>query len=322
MKLSRKQIYGIAVATIVVVSLLAVYSFYTQPNNEFKAAMLDQLSLTWPNATLTSAINNTLKATGYSLAYYNGSKVNVDLYSRFVSYGYKIVILRVHSAMGNNSRGLEYLDLFTSEPYSNKTHVDDQIKGWLDIAMYPYDQQKYFGITDGFVYGAMQGNLQDAVVIMMGCNGMDGRGYSRNMLEALVNKGAKVVIGWNDTVTASHTDIATEKLLRHLLIENETIKDAVNATNNEMGQQERNKLVYYPLLNPGYPYYSRVDVGNYRIPHGPTNSITTVMGDNFVFFFGTAGFSALTLLPSIKGFRASGRFRRYSSLVFHNALKQ
>lgn len=313
--------YSIIVVSLVVISLLAVYSFYTQPTNEFKAAIVDQLSLTWPNATFVEATNKTLSAAGYSLTYHEDSEVGVDFYRDLPTHGYKIILLRVHSALreGNSPP----LDLFTSEPYSNKTHLDEQIppRDWLDIVLYPGDNIRYFGITDSFVYNAMRGSFQNAVVIMMGCNGMDGRGYSRDIIGALVYRGAKVVIGWNASVTAFHTDIATDKLLYHLLIENRTIKDAVDTTNDEVVSDEpTTMLTFYPSKEYTY-LHSTVDVSNYTIPHGPVKSVSTAMSNEYTSTFNATVVIALPLLSSAKGLGVSGGFRRKPFSVFHSALK-
>ena len=323
-KLSRKQLCGIAVVSLIAVSLLAVYSFYNQPNNEFKAAIVDQLSLTWQNATFSGAINNTLKSAGYSLTYHKGSEATVDFYRDLPAYGYKIILLRVHSALRqNDSELIAPLDLFTSEPYSNKTHLDEQIppRDWLDIVMYAGDKNQYFGITNRFVYNAMRGSFQDTVVIMMGCNGLDGEGRSRDLVEALVYKGAKVVIGWNITVSAYHTDIATEKLLYHLLTENKTIKNAVDATNEEVGGQENTELIYYP--SKIYPFlHSGVDVSNYTIPHGPQKSVASEMSSEYVLPFEITGASAFSFGVLVQGFSGCKSLRRWTFSVFHSVSKQ
>jgi hypothetical protein len=67
--------------------------------------------------------------------------------------------------------------------------------------------------------------------------------------EAFVQKGAEAVIGWSGRVSASHTDAATERLLRHLLIERLTTRDAVAQTIAEVGpdpEYDSSLLVYPP----------------------------------------------------------------------------
>jgi hypothetical protein len=79
---------------------------------------------------------------------------------------------------------------------------------------------------------------------MMGCEGLT---YT-TMAEAFIQKGAKVCIGWNASVSVSHTDTATIKLLQHYLIEKLTLKQSIQETFKEVGLDPTYKslLVYYP----------------------------------------------------------------------------
>lgn len=79
----------------------------------------------------------------------------------------------------------------------------------------------------------------------MGCEGLD----NPLMAMAFVEKGAKVYISWNQQVLASHTDLATTRLLRHFLIEKLTLNQALRETFKEIGFDPRHKslLIYYPL---------------------------------------------------------------------------
>jgi hypothetical protein len=320
-KLSRKQLYGIAAVTVVVVSLLAVYSFYDQHNNEFSAAIIDQLSSIneYTNATFVQATNNTLTTAGYGVTYYKGSDVTVDFYQQLPTDGFRMLIFRVHSALRLNSSGTGVgppLDLFTSEPYSNTTHATYQINNWLDIAIYNGTDNKneYFGINPGFVTNAMEGSFQNATIILMGCNGLDGQN-SESMLQALVDRGAKVIIGWNASVSMSHTDTATDDLLYHLLVENETVKEAVNATNYEIGPDPdttyRNELLYYPSKSA--PFYCAVDVGNYTIPHGPSRSASTETSSNYALASTGEDVPLVPLLLFVKECHAFRKFRKKTS---------
>jgi len=330
-KLSRKQLYGIAVAALIAVSLMAVYSFYNQPNSEFKATIIDQLSSMegFINATFVKAANNTLNTAGYPVIYHKGSDVTVDFYRSLPKNGYKILIFRVHSALRlDNNKLIAPLDFFTSERYSNTTHVADQIANRLDIVMYNSSGNKYFGIRPSFVTDAMWGDFQNATVILMGCNGLDGQLRSQSMLQALVGMGAKVVIGWNATVSEPHTDNATERLLYHLLVENKTVSVAVNETNNEIGPETLtengakvvNELLYYP--SKASPFYTTADVGNYTIPHGPSKSAATKIGGDYILPFSNEGVLALSLLLSVTELDAFGKFRRKTSSVFQSVSTQ
>jgi hypothetical protein len=315
-KLSKKQLYSLAIVTLVVVSLLAVYAFYNQPDNEFKATIIDQLSLTAPNQTFVETANKTLTTSGYQVTYYKGSDVNVDFYQQLPQNGYKILLFRVHSALrlDNNGNLTAPLDLFTSEPYTPANEAKHETylvppSNWLDEVMYFEGGEKYFGITSDFVTHATWGSFQNATIILMGCNGLDSQGRSAAMLQALVGKGAKVVIGWDALVSADHTDIAIERLLYHLLIENKTVEDAVTATNNEIKPDTvaKNELRYYPSSS-----------GNYIIPHGPSKSAATKIGGDCILPSSNEGFLALPLLFSVMGLVAFEKFRRKTSSIFQS----
>jgi len=91
----------------------------------------------------------------------------------------------------------------------------------------------------------MKGRFQNTIIIMMGCNGLE----TTTMAQAFVDKGAKVYISWDKMVSASHTDLATTHLLQHLLIQKQTIKQAVEKTMKEVGPDMvyESKMLYYPL---------------------------------------------------------------------------
>jgi len=88
-------------------------------NSQIKAAIVDHLSLTYPNQTFIETATTTLKQAGYTVDYYSGEKVTVEFYRNLPTHGYKIIILRVHSTTG----GHQSVSLFTSEPYSESKYV-------------------------------------------------------------------------------------------------------------------------------------------------------------------------------------------------------
>jgi hypothetical protein len=326
-KLSTKQICEIAAAVLVVLSLLAVYSFGGQPNNNgFKAAIIDQLSSLqeFTNATFVQTATNMLTAAGYQVTYYKGSDVNVGFFQTLPTDGYKILIFRVHSALRLSSNGTSLgppLDFFTSELYSKTTHVEEQELHELDIVMYNQTSKtQYFGISPSFVTDAMEGSFQNATIILEGCNGLDGQGRSETMLQALVNKGAQVIMGWNASVSVDHTDIATEDLLNYLLVENETVKEAISATNNEIGPDPApgydNQLLYYPSISTGH---GLKDVGNYRISHGSSGAAVARVTNSYALLPATASVLAAPLMLSVKVPCAFRKFRKKTSSVSHNA---
>jgi hypothetical protein len=242
-------IFLVFILLIVVFSSYFTYNFLNQPqsqavnpaSSQLKAAIVDHLSLTFPNQTFIQTAITILKQAGYSVDYYPGEKVTVEFYRNLPTYEYKIIILRVHSTTG----GYSIVGLFTSEIYSRQKYIYEQLTDQLYPLAYSYtDREAYFGILPSFVELSMKGKFQNTIIVMMGCEGLN----NTKMAEAFIRKGAKVCISWNKWVTAAHTDTATACLLQRLLIEKQTIKQAVTETMKEVGTDPtyNSQLTYYP----------------------------------------------------------------------------
>jgi hypothetical protein len=226
---------------IVIFSSYFTYNFLNQPQNQttnlassqLKAAIVDQLSLTFPNQTFIETATNTLKQAGYTVDYYLGEKVTVEFFRNLPRYEYRIVVLRVHSTATSAEKTQGPVTIFTSERYSSSKYVYEQINDQLVSVSFSEDERirgiGYFGIWPGFVTDCMNGKFQSTIIIMMGCEGLD----NTLMAEAFIEKGAKVYISWNQPVSASHTDTATTQLLQHFLIEKLTLKQSVQETFKE-----------------------------------------------------------------------------------------
>jgi hypothetical protein len=251
---SRKKSPGILyVVVIIVVSILFVYYLLSMrpPSNEtpsqpfqFKAAIVDHLSLTAPNQTFIQTATNILEKAGYMVDYYSGEKVNVEFYRNLPTHGYSLMVLRVHSTFTDES-----VALFTSESYSYK-YRDEQLADRLGAVAFSKEEADkgimYFGIMPSFVKQSMKGTFNNTVIIMMGCDGL----MYTPMAEAFVQKGARVYISWSGPVSASHTDQATTQLLQHLITERQTIKQAVAEI--EPDPTNGSILKYYPSTEESY----------------------------------------------------------------------
>jgi len=236
---------------IVIPSTYYSYNILNRPTSQTvthelkpKAAIVDQLSLTFPNQTFIETATNILKQAGYSVDYYPGEAVTVNFYRNLPMHDYKIIILRVHSALGWYDE--PPVCLFTSEPYSQGRFIYEQLTDQLTRAYYNVsgESEYYFGILPEFIRSSMNGKFENTIVFMMGCNGLS---YI-DMAKAFTDKGAKVYIGWYNSVSVSHTDTATVKLLQHYLIEKLTLKQSIQETFKEVGLDPAYKslLVYYP----------------------------------------------------------------------------
>ena len=250
----------LAVAGAVIVGVVfyagAKSSSGAPPEAPRTAAIVDQLALTSPDPAFVWNATVTLQQAGYTVEYVPSEQVTVDLYRELPSRGYGLVVIRAHSGFvyknvsqaAQEVRGTGETFLFTSERYSVTTYPEDLSRRRLSEALYfdpssgaPLDPAAlidayrdaptYFGIKPGFVKSSTKGKFPRSTVILMGCNGLAWN----TLAQAFVAKGAEAVVGWDDLVSAQHTDAATETLLQHLVVDKLPAVDAVARTAAEAG---------------------------------------------------------------------------------------
>jgi len=197
-----------------------------------RAAIVDQLGLTQPNPAFVETATDVLEQAGYAVDYYPGERVTVEFYRTFPAQPHELIIFRVHSALGRED-GLpaDWVTLFTADSYRDNWYIDEQKTRRLSKVSYYEDGPSYFGIMPEFVRSSMKGDLRGSTIVMMGCDGL----ASETIAEALVEKGAKAVVSWNGLVSSDHTDAAAEQLLRHIVTEKLTLREAVDKTETELG---------------------------------------------------------------------------------------
>lgn len=202
------------------------------------AVIVDQLNLTAPNPAFATAATGLLEEAGYIVDYYSDDEVTVDFYRTLPTHGYDFIVLRVHSGLysDTDSEGAvepenAFLALFTNEPYDQYEYFEEQDAGRIGKAFYREGGEEIFAIGPDFVASSMEGQFDDTMIVMMGC---DGLGTARTAQE-FIDKGAKAFVSWSQPVSASHTDAATERLLEKLLIEGLSTADAVGQTAAELG---------------------------------------------------------------------------------------
>jgi hypothetical protein len=239
----------VTVAALALVSFLVYYAL--GPKNPTvidttpKIAIVDHLSVQWPDPTFNQTMLDILNETGLQVDYYPSQDVTVDFYRDLPKHNYKLIVFRVHSTAESSVEGTPpFVVFFTSENYTNLAHVSEQQDMRVVYVRFPDSEPVYFGITPKFVSDSMEGRFNDTVIIAMGCEGLK----ENTMAQAFVEKGAKAYISWNGSVSAYHTDNATVSLLRHLITENQTVEEAVRQTMNEVGPDpaDRSILMFYP----------------------------------------------------------------------------
>jgi hypothetical protein len=244
-----RRICIFAIVLTIAACISACSSASDQPgyiNGEGKpqAAIVDQLYNLQPNEALISEVTQQLEDYGFGVDLYKGDEVTVDFYRDLPSYGYSLVIFRVHSGiLGPQGRMIERTRLFTNEPYSETKHVTEQLTEQLVKARINEHYPWVFGIESRFIKASTEGRFRDTVVIVMGCATL----YLDDMAEAFIQKGASTYLGWDATVGLGHIDKATSTLITNLCADL-TIHKAVAETMNVVGPDPDYfaYLRYYP----------------------------------------------------------------------------
>jgi len=245
----RNQRVFLAITMIAVASVsgFITYSVLNQSSSSqpvsFKAAIVDQLSGTFPNPSFNDNAKTLLVGAGYTVDYYSPDQVTVDLFRNLPLKNYGVVIIRAHSTGWKPG---DPITIFTSELWRSDRHVYEQLTERVQISnLYPTlpRNQEYFVVTSSFVRDSMQGRFSNSIVIMMGCTGLK----DSEMAQAFESKGARVYVSWDKSVTADRTDIATIALVRSL-VEGKTVGQAVGAAMGEVGPDPiyNSQLGYYP----------------------------------------------------------------------------
>jgi hypothetical protein len=257
-KLTRNRIMALATASTIIILIAAIVLFY-YPNQQSlpKAAIIDQVSSSTvfpdsrlPNETFIAGAEQLLQERFSTVDYYS-ENATVDNYKALPSLGYKLILWRAHSALDLTSK---YIAISTSENNSSKTYEfsDDQ----LTLCSIVGDPYYYWSITPNFIEESMDGRFEDTIIILMSCNGLKSE-YEKTA-EAFIQKGAMVFISWDGWIGSSDNDEAITLLLQDLILQNNTIKEAVeNAPSYDSPIYGPSKLNYYP----------QTEVGNYRIPN-------------------------------------------------------
>jgi hypothetical protein len=174
LRLGRRRLL---VALVLSVSLLgfvitawppqSLHSLFQTGQISSKAALIDSLSLSDPDPSFVWNVTRSLSSVGITVDYYGPSQVTVGLFRNLPSQGYRMLIIRSHTAtfFGVPTS----LSIVTSEPYTKSRYVYEQLVGQVAPAVVR-PGNTYFAITPSFVRDAMQGNFWGTVVIQMGCS--------------------------------------------------------------------------------------------------------------------------------------------------------
>jgi hypothetical protein len=199
-----------------------------------KAALVDQIALTNPDSEFTDQALAYLREAGFSTDVYEGEEITIEFYRTLPTKGYKLILIRSHATnILNEALPGGPVFLFTSEIYEKNRYVKEQLTNRIGRARALYDEDSplYFAIMSGFIRQDMKGRFDDTLIIIGGCQSLG----TPDLAQALLDRGASAVVGWNEWVDLSHNDQALLYLLRVLTTEKLTLEQAVRKTMNEIG---------------------------------------------------------------------------------------
>jgi hypothetical protein len=207
-----------------------------------RAAVIDQLSNVEPNGGLINSAMSMLGARGIQTDIFFAGDVTVAFYASLAERGYDLIILRVHTGVGNANSPL---GLFTSEPYDPNRYVLEQASGLVGAAQAYDGSPVVFAVTSKFIRQTMGGNFGGAIIVLGGCYGLQGS----DLAAAFIAKGAKVVVGWTGLVELTHTDQALSVFLQSFVGQGMSIQKAVDTTMQAVGPDPTygSILSYYPV---------------------------------------------------------------------------
>lgn len=266
---SRYFFIGAIAFTMVCVTFYHFSEIASNSKNDYEptkppqltAAIVDHLSISQPNQTFINQSTNALKNAGFKVDYYSGEEVTVNFYKHLPTHDYRLIILRVHSAIVENTR---LVALFTSELYDEykaaTTYFWDAFDDRIVSVFFTDRTPQYFGITPRFIKSTMKEKFQDTIILMMGCDGLR-IGYT-SLAQAFLEKGAKVYVGWSGLVTSAHSDATMIHLLRALIIQKQTIINAIIDTMNDVGPDPTlgSELLLLPMEQRNYTLQKNTDI--------------------------------------------------------------
>lgn len=239
---------ALLVFTAVLSGLFTIFgcsALTTNTSTRAKAAIIDQLYTRHPNQVFIDQTTQYLEDYGFEVDVYRGDAVKVDLYRELPTYGYKLIIFRVHSGLlGVDPKVTNRTWLFTAEPYSELRHVTEQMSDELTYARISEHEPWIFAVSAKFITQSMKEQFNKTAIIMMGCDCF----HFRDLAQAFIQKGASTYMAWDFSVGVNYVDDATTALIENLCLKELTLGTAVAKTMNEKGPDLKHGSVlkYYP----------------------------------------------------------------------------
>ena len=238
-----------------------------------RAVIIDQLYDDMPNLFFHDQATKFLTAAGYQVDIVTTKDITVDFYKNLPKMNYKYVVVRTHGA--ENSQDVV---LFTGEKYTEDRYITEQFLGqvqkaapllevaytvnddggskWVKVNdTYSYmktpakpvmdSENEFFAISDDLVNHGMNGRFDQTIFILGGCNTLS----NPSLAKSLIDKGAQMVVGWDNTVGNVDNDSAMLHFLETTLVENLPVDEVLEG----LPQNQNQRYMAYPATLTYYP---------------------------------------------------------------------
>ena len=257
------KIFGIKfLAVIVGVAMASVGSFVFLQDSEAnvveydgppKAVIIDQLYDEMKNEEFHEEAIGYLEKAGYQVDVFTTKDITVDFFKNLPQMNYEFVVIRTH---GVADFGNENSMLFTGETYSEEKYTAEQLLSHVKRATPVYSlsfqaaddssewvqinettsilrspikiedntTNEFFAITPKFVKEVMKGQFRNTVFLLGGCSTLS----SPSMAQALIQRGASAVAGWDDQISSAENDYTLIKILENIFEKNLDLDAAID----------------------------------------------------------------------------------------------
>ncbi|MBN2334088.1 hypothetical protein JXL21_00915 [Candidatus Bathyarchaeota archaeon] len=169
-----------------------------------------------------------------------GENVTVEFLKRLPK-GYDVIVLRVHSTVND---GMVWF--FTGEEYAQNKYVLEQLVDEVHPARPSLESKHLFAVGADFVKHFMEDRFSDALVLLMGCDGLK----STDLARAFTDNGAEAYVSWDGPVSLEHTDRAFQSFLEAMVNEGMTVEEALAHSMRAVGcdPDYNSSLMRYPAV--------------------------------------------------------------------------
>jgi hypothetical protein len=209
-----------------------------------KAAIIDQTGFSFPTPEFLEQAQAYLEEAGYTVDRHPPEAVTVSFLASLPDQGYSLILFQTHASSQvllpddekETDRYAPGPFLFTTELYEQQRHLrlqlDDQVRA---SKLFYEDSPVLFAVGPRFVRRSMKGYFPDTVIIIGGCQSLT----VPDLAEAFLERGASVVIGWDDMVNLPHNNEALLQLLEAMTVEGLPPHEAVEKAMVRVGPDPR-----------------------------------------------------------------------------------